>query len=289
MTEGRDVAQDVARYWRHPGLPGVDLLRARFVRHRYGRHTHEEYAIGVIESGVEEWNYRGATHRAGPGGMVFVSPGEVHDGHAGVPEGWAYRMLYPPVDLVTDVAAELGRRTGTPRFPDDAVYDPASARALRAAHQAAESGDALAASSLTRAAIAILLRRHAVPRPADSSGGEPRHEPAVVGAAREILHERLVDPPSLQALAAEVGTAPFALLRAFRAATGLPPHTYLNQERVRRARALLDGGTSPAEVAARTGFADQAHLTRHFKRIVGVPPGSYRAARTFKTERGAAA
>ncbi|MQA83840.1 MAG: helix-turn-helix domain-containing protein [Streptosporangiales bacterium] len=280
-------ARDVAWYWRHPGLPGVDLLRARFVRHRYGRHTHDGYAIGVIEAGVEEWHYRGSTHRAGPGGMVFVGPGEVHDGHAGVPEGWAYRMLYPPVDLVTDVAAELGRRNGTPRFPDDAVYDPASARAFRAAHRAAESGDVLATSSLTRIAIATLLRRHAVPRPMDPADST-RRLPAAVTAAREILHERLADPPSLHDLAAEVGTAPFVLLRAFRAATGLPPHTYLNQERVRRARALLDGGTPPAEVAARIGFADQAHLTRHFKRIVGVPPGAYRTARTFKTDGEAA-
>jgi len=62
---------------------------------------------------------------------------------------------------------------------------------------------------------------------------------------------------------------------AFRGETGLPPHAYLNQLRVRLARRLLDRGVTPAEVAAAVGFADQAHLTRHFKRVVGVPPGSY--------------
>ncbi|WP_316043309.1 helix-turn-helix transcriptional regulator [Actinomadura sp. CNU-125] len=70
-------------------------------------------------------------------------------------------------------------------------------------------------------------------------------------------------------------------MRAFREATGLPPHAYLNQARVRAACALLDEGLRPGEVAARTGFADQAHLTRHFKRTMGVPPGAYRAARAF--------
>lgn len=272
--------REVARFWRHPGLPRVDLLRARFVRHRYGRHTHEGYAIGVIEAGVQEWYCRGATHRAGPGGMVFVGPGEVHDGHAGVPEGWAYRMLYPPVDLVIDVAADLGLAAGTPRFPDDPVYDPVAADGLRAAHRAADGGDDLAASGAIRSALATLLRRHAQPHRASRPVWTT---PVAVAAARDILHERFVDPPSLHDLAAEVGAGPFALLRGFRAATGLPPHAYLNQERVRRARALLDDGTQPAEAAVRTGFADQAHLTRHFKRIVGVPPGAYRTARTFKT------
>ena len=73
--------------------------------------------------------------------------------------------------------------------------------------------------------------------------------------------------------------SPFALLRAFRSQTGLPPHAYVNQQRVRLARSLLDSGVPPAEVAAQTGFADQAHLTRHFKRVVGVPPGAYQRER----------
>ena len=73
--------------------------------------------------------------------------------------------------------------------------------------------------------------------------------------------------------------SPFALLRAFRRETGLPPHAYLNQQRVRLARLLLDRGVAPAAVAAQAGFADQAHLSRHFKRVVGVPPGAYQRER----------
>ena len=75
------------------------------------------------------------------------------------------------------------------------------------------------------------------------------------------------------------GLSQFALLRAFRAATGLPPHAYLNQVRVRRARLLLDDGVPAADVAGQVGFADQAHLTRHFKRVVGVPPAAYQRER----------
>ena len=100
--------------------------------------------------------------------------------------------------------------------------------------------------------------------------------------ACDLLTGRLADPPSLDDLALATGMSPFTLLRAFRGQTGLPPHAYLNQLRVRVARRLLDGGVAPAEVAAEVGFADQAHLTRHFKRVMGVPPGAY------QRERGAA-
>jgi AraC-like DNA-binding protein len=96
---------------------------------------------------------------------------------------------------------------------------------------------------------------------------------------RDVLADRLADPPGLDELALATGMSPFALLRAFRDETGLPPHAYLNQLRVRLARRLLDSGLPPADVAARAGFADQPHLSRHFKRVVGVPPGAYQRER----------
>ncbi len=86
-------------------------------------------------------------------------------------------------------------------------------------------------------------------------------------------------PPTLERLATDLGTSPFALLRAFRAAYGMPPHTWLTDARVRRARRLLDAGTTPSEAAVTVGFTDQPHLNRHFSRIVGVPPGAYQRER----------
>jgi AraC-like DNA-binding protein len=272
------MTSEVARYWEHAAVAGVDLLRARFVTHRYGRHAHETYTFGLIEQGVEEFDYGGSLMRAGPGAVALLDPEVVHTGQAGVPAGWTYRVLYPEVRVVTEVAAELGWRAGTPRFPETVVYDPRSAALLRSAHQAAEYGDQLASSSLLTHALARLLTAHANGRDA----GTPGHSgpsPASIHAVCDLLHQRLTDPPALAELASLTGLSQFAVLRAFRAETGLPPHAYLNQVRVRQARRLLDQGIAPAEVALSTGFADQAHLTRHFKRVVGVPPGAYQRER----------
>jgi AraC-like DNA-binding protein len=269
---------EVARYWQHGAVQGVDLLRARFVTHRYGRHAHETYTFGLIEAGIEEFHYRGTLLRAGPGDVALLNPDVVHTGQAGTPAGWTYRVLYPEVSVVTSVAAELGWRRGTPWFPETVLYDPATAALLRRAHQAAEHRDQLASSSLLTAALTRLLRAHAAPQPAD--GQEPvRRAPASVRAVRDLLPERLADAPCLAELAELTGLSQFALLRAFRRETGMPPHAYLNQLRVRRARLLLDSGLAPADVAAQTGFADQAHMTRHFKRVVGVPPAAYQRER----------
>ena len=266
----------MARYWRHAAVPGVDLLRARYRTHRYTRHAHETYTLALITSGVEEFRYGGRLLRAGRGEVALLNPEVVHTGQAGVPEGWSYRVLYPAVPVVQDVAAELGAGRGTPYFPTTVVHHPRSARLVRAAHLAAEHGDPLASSSLLHAALTGLLREHARP---GGQPGRPAVSPPAVRLAADLLHERVTDPPSLDELARVTGLGPFALMRAFRAETGLPPHAYLNQVRVRLARRLLDSGVPPADAAATAGFADQAHLTRHFKRMLGVPPGAYQRAR----------
>jgi AraC-like DNA-binding protein len=277
-TPSSRLHTETARYWPHSAVPGVDLLRARYVTHRYARHAHETYTLALIEDGVEEFSHGGSLLRAPAGSVALLNPEVVHTGQAGVPEGWAYRVLYPSVSVVRGAAAEMGAPRGTPHFPDTVVADPRSARLIRAAHRASEHGDRLAASTLLHSALAGLLRAHARPASADIG---PARRPAAraVRTARDLLHDRIVTPPALAELAAATGLGPYVLLRAFRAETGMPPHAYLNQVRVRRARVLLDRGVAPADAAAQTGFADQAHLTRHFKRVFGVPPGAFQRAR----------
>jgi len=269
-----DPGTESARYWRFSGLPGTELLTARFVTTSFTRHTHPTYTIGVITAGIEEYSHPGGKARVGPGGLAVVAPGEVHTGHAGIPEGWNYRVFYPSPEVMVDIARELGMR-GTPVFTESGIHAPEVARVLASAHVAAEHGDRLTSSALARRGLGMLLSSHGRERAVEPAPHAARPE---VARAREVLSARLLDPPTLDELAAQLGIGPFALSRAFRAAYGLPPHAYLNQVRVDRARALLVAGRRLGEVAAEVGFADQPHLTRHFKRHLGVPPGAYQRA-----------
>ncbi|MCH0542715.1 AraC family transcriptional regulator [Streptomyces sp. MUM 203J] len=271
-----------ARHWQYPGLPGLDLLRARYVRHSFARHSHEGFVLGAVRRGVEDVVMPDGTIQAHPGTIVLINPEVPHAAHAGIPEGWSYATLYPSRELVAGIAREETALRGTPSFSETIVADESTARLVRAVHRAAEEGNALAADSVLRVVLARMLRRHGQVRPA--------RQPVAAGArvaarAREILLERMAAPPSLEQLARELDTGPFALMRAFKAAYGMPPHTWLTDARVREARRLLEAGTAPAQAAVTVGFTDQPHLTRHFARIVGVPPGAYQRerARTYKT------
>lgn len=269
-------SRERARHWRYAALPGVDLLRARYIEKTFVRHTHEHFVIAAIAEGVEVFHHRGADQYAAAGALALVNPDTPHTGRAGVPEGWQYGAVYPSPELVAEIAAETTSVRGAPGFVRPVLDDAYSVGLVHQVLRAADEGNALAADTLLRVAVTRLLRLN--------GGAMPQREVRTAGGlvavrAREVLEGRMAEPPSLEQLAADLDTSPFALLRAFRDVYGMPPHTWLTDARVRRARRLLDAGVSPAEAALVVGFTDQPHLNRHFARIIGVPPGAYQRER----------
>ncbi|MYT25319.1 AraC family transcriptional regulator, partial [Streptomyces sp. SID7760] len=157
------AGREWARHWQYAELPGLDLLRAHYVRHTFPRHAHDGYVIAAVTGGVEEVGLPGGIVRAGPGSVVLINPEVAHTARAGVPEGWAYATLYPSRELIAEVAAEIGGLRGTPGFTTDHVTDPHTSYVITEVHRAAEEGNALAADTLLRGAVARMLTRHAGP------------------------------------------------------------------------------------------------------------------------------
>ncbi|WP_232838660.1 helix-turn-helix domain-containing protein [Streptomyces geranii] len=250
--------------------PALDLLTARFDRHVYAPHAHDEFTVGLCTGGTEVIDYRGERLRPVPGSIVVLDPGEMHTGGPDAAGGgYAYQALYAAPALLTD-----GTTGGLPHFRQPLLDDPELAAAFRAAHtELSACPDPLEAESRFPWLLTALARRHSTARPVND------HIPganAIAHAVRTRLTDELVTPPSLADLATDLGLSRYQLLRAFRTTVGIPPYAWLAQYRVTRARSLLETGLRPAEVAALVGFADQAHLTRWFRRVMGVTPAAYR-------------
>ncbi|MBA3869414.1 MAG: AraC family transcriptional regulator [Anaerolineae bacterium] len=276
LSLDESMSGEQTHFWQSQELGSpLESLTATYITHAFGRHTHEGFAIGVIERGAETFYYRGAIHVAPAGSVVVVSPDELHTGQSATDYGWSYRMVYPAADLLARIASDIaGQPRGIPYFTAPVVYDDALFTALRAAHIALErSHSALERESRLLDALAMLIRHHAEDRP---SLAQPCLAHNALRHAQDYLRSHYADDISLQQLARLVYLSPFHLSRLFREQLGLPPHTYLNQIRVNRAKTLLNSGLSLAEVAPAVGFADQSHFSKAFKRVVGVSPGQYR-------------
>ena len=265
------------KLWRISDLGDLELLRAENVTQAFPKHTHERYAVGVLERGALGFFYRGENVVAASGDVNLCVPGEVHTGQPAAPEGWSYRMFYLDALMLQNVATEIAARPRElPFFQSGVLHDDALARQLYGVHCRLEtSASRLEQETLLLDVLAQLVSRHADDPPRVVATGR---EPRAVTQVKSYLERHYAEAVSLGQLAQVTQLSRYHLVRVFSETVGVPPHAYLRQVRVGRAKELLASGQTPAEVALATGFTDQSHLTRWFKRLWGYTPGQYQGS-----------
>jgi AraC-like DNA-binding protein len=257
-------------------------MHARFRGHVYHRHSHDTYSLGVTESGAQSFTCRGAGHVSTAGLVMAFNPDDPHDGQAATENGFTYRMIHLAPALLTGLLADLtGAPAGMPLFAAPVLTDPALAAALRRLHRSLTGPASPLEESERFAAVAARAARHATGSRQDPIGPVPltaRDQAAAADRIRAFLRAGDAAAATLGDLASAAGCSRFAAYRAFRSRYGLAPSEYQRLLRLRAARRALAGGAAVADAAAANGFADQAHLTRWFRRCYGITPGAYRAA-----------
>jgi AraC-like DNA-binding protein len=256
-----------------PGA-GLELLRAWFPGEAYRKHRHDTYAIGVTDSGVQVFEYRGAVHTSLPGQVVVLHPDERHDGRAGTTDGFGYRILYIEPALLAETLRTLRGRSHPLPFVSDVVStNERLSRALENAFRVPLESLAIDALLLD-VASGLMAGERARARPVLSR----RVDPVAVERARQFLdaeRTRVVHSTELESI---TGLTRYDLCRQFRIAFGTSPHRYLLMRRLELARERIHEGRSLVEVACDAGFADQAHFTRTFTAAFGLTPARYRHA-----------
>ncbi|WP_265444529.1 helix-turn-helix transcriptional regulator [Flexivirga meconopsidis] len=260
---------DQVRAW-DPGVPGVrEVLHARWADHHYPAHTHDAWTVLIVDDGRIGYDVDRHRDAATAGaGVTLLPPHVPHDGHPLTASGFRKRVVY----LETAALPErlIGRCVDAPLLLDDR---------LRA--QASLLDGALAAGErpAARDALAILLERlewHLSGHPAPNRAA-PIERARLARRARDLLDADPIDPPTITEIARGLEVSAAYLIRAFTREFAIPPHQYVVGRRLDAARRLLLDGRPAAEVAVATGFYDQAHLHRHFRRLLRTSPGRFRA------------
>jgi AraC-like DNA-binding protein len=275
------MREEWTHYFRDPELHDLEVLHARFVSHRFSRHSHDYFVIGYVESGIQAYTYRGARHVTPAGQIFFVNPSEVHTGEAAASEGYIYRTLYPRAELMEQVSLDVTGKSVIPFFKEAVIQDKSLSDLLIGFHRAlAQEESRLRVESLLFAALSQVVIRHSDPQMAPRFVGRERK---AVARGRDYIEAHCGRDVSLSQLSRVVGLSPFHFARAFEKEIGLPPHAYLEAVRIRKARELLNGRVPIVEVALQLGYADQSHFTNRFKRALGITPGQYKSGRLSKT------
>lgn len=258
-----------------PGLPGVSVLHGRHSRRRW-RIFHETYTLCILDDvsgGDIEWTYRARRHIAGGGELTLMEPGEIHANTRTHPP-CSFRVVFVEPALAESAGLELGgvRR---PHLRFAHVRHEALFAACARLHASIGSGSSLEQESHLASCLQLFFRDCT-----ESGTPDPRQfSRASLLRTREFISANYCRTIRLEELARVAGLSRYHLVHAFAREFGLPPHAYQTRIQLERARKLIAAGVPPAIAAADVGFADQSHLTRHFRRVYGITPGHYARSR----------
>ncbi|MDB9529424.1 AraC family transcriptional regulator [Oscillatoria sp. CS-180] len=265
---------DSTRLWRSH-LPGIELFEAQLFRHRFGKHFHDAYTIGLNEQGQGRSLHHGENRCLHVGSFNLINPGEVHTGQVvSVETGWAFRNIYIEVEAIAPLLAQLEwSQSGLPYFKAAIGVD----QQLRSRFYTLFNALTQPTSVLMQQSLLLELLSDLFCRYSDTAF-EPRAlkpESKAIAVVRSYLAAHYAEPISLDALAALVSLNPHYLVRCFHKQVGCPPHQYQRHCQLAAAKRALRSSVAIAAIAADHGFYDQSHFNREFKRVFGVTPGHY--------------
>ncbi len=244
-----------------------EVLYATFEQHAYPAHTHDTWTLLVVDDGSVVYHLDRTAHRTAPTRLTLLPPHVPHDGRSAIP-GTPFRKRVLYLDAHWLPSPFAGAAVASPT-----LESPAARAAVERVHSAiASPADAMEAEHGILE-LRELVRAH-LDRPASSS----TRDAPLARRLRQLLDERLTETFTLAEAGALLGAHPSHLMRVFSATYGIAPHRYVTGRRIDRARRMLLDGHAPAEVAVESGFFDQPHLTRHFRRVLGTTPAAFAAA-----------
>lgn len=261
-------------FWRDAALPFIEVRSIRDGRETgYAKHTHDTFSIGAITGGRSTYINRRSKETIGAGSVVVINPDDAHACNPIADQAWSYRMFYIDVPWLTELQHELGLS----RNRDFKAFSATTAAPMFAGLNrlyAILTDDDAGAMQKQSAAIGFFMDLQQALDPAPPRRGDANIK---LLRAAEFISDNCTRLLTLDDIGAAASLSPAYLIRAFKGLFGMTPHAYLINRRIQYAQAQLKRGMAIADVAADSGFADQAHFQRAFKQYVAATPGQYRA------------
>ncbi len=256
-------------------IPDLELYRAVDVVRSVSRHIHWVFSLSVGEAGVRVHETKQGKYYVTPGSIVVVNVGDTHTG--GVLNGYTYSsrsIRIDPVFLDTLLLQISNRHHETLHFQQPVIYNRELSQQILSLHSML--GDSASRLEKECSLLDILEKLYAryscegIYPPAMGNESTP------ISRVCEYLQDCYNENVSLEHLASVAGLSAFHLSRVFKKEIGVPPHTYQLQVRLKKATDLIASGKPLAETALETGFCDQSHFQKAFKRKFGISPGQYK-------------
>ena len=271
-----DVTCVTPRFWRDAQLPFIEARSIGDGRKvHYSRHSHEIFSIGAITSGRCLYLHEKTRQAISVGTVVLMTPGAVHACNPIDDQPWSYLMLYVEPHWLAGIQhdGERGEQQGFQPIAATHTQSPELFNGLIDLYEQLTDPDQDVLAKHQAAVGFFSMVQQSLGR----SMSTPKAANVRVERVAEYIDAHFMRSIRLEDMCAAASLSEAYLIRAFEQRYHMTPHAYLTNRRVQYAQTQLRDGATIAAIAQQSGFSDQAHLQRVFKKHLAATPGQYKA------------
>lgn len=264
-------------FWRDKLLPFAEVrVVADGRKVSYGKHCHATFSIGAVTQGCCHY-LNGTTERIIQAGtVVLFNPDTVHACNPINGQAWSYLMFYLDKTWLTHLQQQMGMATDHfCQFSHADTTDPKLFNALINLYQTLTSDTSLLNKEISLVEFFSQLHQWQFMSPT------PRVANTKLSQVADYITIHAQQTMQLADLCQIANLSPYYLIHSFKKHYGISPYAFLINKRIQHSQLLLKQGQTLSEVANNTGFADQAHFQRTFKKLLAVTPRVYQALNRY--------
>lgn len=254
--------------------PDLDIEAYQFkgIMQKFPSHFHEYYVIGFIEKGQRYLVCKGVEYIINPGDLLLFNPYDTHSCEQIDGKTLDYRCLNVNTEVMKKVMLEIQGQKSLPYFQKNVLFHSEISANLKELHMNILRED----KEFKKEELFLYLIEELI-----QTNSNLAIQPTKMETTQEIqlvcdyLEENYAKTIKLEELSKLTGRSKYQLLRSFTKQKGITPYSYLETIRINQAKNFLEDGKKPIDVTFLTGFNDQSHLTKSFKRRIGLAPKQY--------------
>lgn len=245
----------------------------QFIRimQKFPNHFHDYYVIGFIENGKRILSCKNNEYVLKAGDILLLNPLDNHTCYSEDGKPLDYRCLNISKGVMKKIVKEIFTIDYLPEFKDPVVFSNDLVENLKLLHQMVMKKE----TEFFKEELFYLLLEQLIKEYAILASNKKLEFKEPIKKVKQFLDDNYEKQISLNELSELSGMNKYTLIRNFTHEMQITPYQYLEIIRINHAKELLEAGIDLTEVAILSGFSDQSHFTRFFKRLIGLTPKQY--------------
>jgi AraC-like DNA-binding protein len=259
--------------WHYPNAGEAFFTKTQYSHHHFQPHFHTHYVFFCVARGINEGSFNKKRYTVTPDDFLIIHPGEIHSGNSFSNRSLTYYSFCPTEKFLLSALQSMPVKALPSFSPVMHHANLISQKFITLVKNSTEQEDEFLLEQSLADFLGTLVERTCKNTMIDNPENIYREK---ISKAKKFIEDNYINDFSLAELSCYTGLSPYHLLRSFKTVIGLTPYAYLYNYRIEMAKRKIDKKISLTELAHYSGFYDQSHFIRHFKKINGIAPSAFK-------------